>query len=160
MPTPLGLSRLWHKKLRQKGQVFLFICHSGQRGHICSESRGTAGHMSSEQTDVRYCLGNVSVFNSILWVWFDVLLSKIWGVLLGLSFVSKAVLVSPSTVDYTECRCFLNRGNRVYQIREAFDIQWNDSTLTMLYPDTMDWVIPLGRDDTIKGAAATLTAVY
>lgn len=39
----------------------------------------------------------------------------------------------------------LNCDNRANQIRETFD-----STLTMLYPDTMDRVIPLGGDDAIK----------
>lgn len=38
--------RLWHEKPTDtKGHVFLFSCHFGHKwGHICSESRGTAGH--------------------------------------------------------------------------------------------------------------------
>lgn len=54
---------------------------------------------------------------------------------------------------------FLNCDNRAHQIRETFGIQWNDSILTMLYLDTMDWVIPLCRDDTIKGTTATQLSI-
>lgn len=66
--------------------------------------------VSSEQTDVHYCLGDFNVFNRImgsLIQCFIVKHKKIWGLLLGLSFLSKAVVVSPSTVDYSECRSLL-----------------------------------------------------
>lgn len=36
----------------------------------------------------------------------------------------------------------------MYEIRDVFDVQWSDSTLMMLYADT---VVPHGRDDAIKG---------
>lgn len=79
--------------------------------------------LSSKQTDFDYCLGNVSILTE-LWkfgLMFHCKTLKIWGVLLELSFVSKAVLVSPSTVNYAECKCPLNCDNHVYQSRETSD---------------------------------------
>lgn len=55
--------------------------------------------------------------------------------LLGLSSVFKAVLVSPSNVASAECTCFLfffNGENHVNLIRETFD-----GTLLTLDPDTV-----------------------
>lgn len=91
---------------------------------------------SWKQTDGHYCLGNVSVFNIITAVWFDVFIVKTqktkktgcaFG---GFPFVSKAVLLSPSTVDYTECRCYFqlwelcisNKGNIWHSLKwQHFD---------------------------------------
>lgn len=108
--------------------------------------------LSSKQTDVHHCLGVFSIFNRIM----AVLLSntkkkkKKTGVLSGLYFVSLLkpyqclhLLLVIQYADDVELWCD--------QIRETFNIQLNDR---------MDRVISFGRDDTIKGTATTLTAVY
>lgn len=60
------------------GQVFLFSCHFGQYSwtfFLLVKQRNCRPRRPQKKTD-RYRLGHVSVFNRIMAVWFDVLLSN------------------------------------------------------------------------------------